>query len=839
MSSLQAIDTVAERVIKRWRFSPLYFVKECIGATPSSQQAEALKAVGSLARAKMGVGHEKGKKALARKLGVSIRSGHGCHAAGTPILMYDGSVKPVEEIEIGDLLMGPDGLPRTVISLARGIEPMYRIRYADGSYYDVNESHILALVATQSHGKQRTGDVTFITVRDYLRKSERWQRTNIGFKTGVEFPKKELKIPPYILGLWLGDGGTGRTTLYNIDPEIIAKWREYGEELGLRYVQRIVKEHHLYGTKGAKERFGVVNPLKTWLRELGVLDNKHIPFEYKTSSMEDRLQLLAGLLDTDGCLDTRHKTAFDFISKNEQLAKDVVFLCQSCGIHASLRQCTKTWRWAGTLNSDTYYRVYINRNTHLIPTLVSRKQAVPNKQRKNLHFNFTIEPLGEGEYYGFSLLEDPLYLLGDFTVTHNTGKDALASWLILWMLTCYPYPKILVTAPSAPQLRAVLWGELKKWIRHSAQFHGGKSILSENLVWQTDKIYMKDAKEEWFAICRTANLRESGEDPAEALAGMHAKYLMFVADEASGIPDGAFAPLEGSMTGKLNFGFLIGQMTRREGYFYRTHFGPDRERWICLHWNSEESELVEKEWVEDKLRRYGRDSNYYKVRVLGEPPGLEPDTLIPFELIEAAVERDIEPGDAPLVLGVDVARMGDDKSVIVARRGNVIEDIRKYQKLDLHELEGWIRIAIQELKPAAVYIDVIGYGAKIVDDLRADGFNVTGVNVAEKAARSDRFHRLRDELWWKLREAFEERKISIPKDEELIGELATIKWKPEGGKVKVESKQEMRKRGLKSPDTADALCLTYYRDDRAYALHFYRRNLPREAVVDYDVFAYA
>ncbi len=406
---------------------------------------------------------------------------------------------------------------------------------------------------------------------------------------------------------------------------------------------------------------------------------------------------------------------------------------------------------------------------------------------------------------------------------HGTGKDAWLAWVLLWLLTCFPYPKGLVTAPTSDQLRIVLWSEISKWIRKSGEAReSGKSLLTENFVWQTERVFAKEkeASKEWFVAARTANVKGTKEEQGEALAGLHAPFMVLAADEASGLPYGVFSPLEGAMTQEMNFAILIGQMTRSSGYFYDTHF-KDRSMWICLHWNSEESELVDPQYPLRMAKKYGKTSNMYRIRVLGNPPLAEPDTLIPFDLIMNAVDRDLGDRQEPTIMGIDVARYGDDKSIILTRKSNEVIDIRDYKKIDLAELEAWAEIAIIDHHPDSVNVDIIGYGAGLYDRLKIKFREIMkGITVSEKPSTDEKYHRLRDELWWKLRERFEAGTISIPNDDELIGELSAIKWKPAElavtGKIKVESKGDLRKRGLQSPNKADALCLSYASNDAAY-----------------------
>jgi hypothetical protein len=247
---------------------------------------------------------------------------------------------------------------------------------------------------------------------------------------------------------------------------------------------------------------------------------------------------------------------------------------------------------------------------------------------------------------------------------------------------------------------------------------------------------------------------------------------------------------------------------------------------------------VSKSYAEEIAREYGENSNVYRVRVEGEFPLSEDDAVIPLGLVEAAVGREVHPNDMAMVWGLDVARFGDDSTALAKRRGNVlIEPVKERRKLDLMQSAGWIAREWEQTpidkRPAAINVDVIGLGAGVVDRLREMGLPVRGVNVGEAASVDEkRFMRLRDELWFRVRDWFDARDCAIVRDDGLISELVAPKYKIESsGKIKVESKDDMKKRGIKSPNKADAFCLTFAGGDFAH--------MQREAVTQlgYDPFA--
>lgn len=350
---------------------------------------------------------------------------HGCFAMGTPILMLDGTTKPVEQIVVGDYVMGPNGASRRVTRLARGREQMYRIVPKKGEPYVVNASHFLSLKSVGA-GPER---LTEITVSDYLKKSKDFKTRNIGWRTGVEFPEQPLtpNLPPYILGVWLGDGHmNGGFVVSKPDKEIAHAMAVYASAIGCNLnTSESPNECPRYSVVKTKHGAGYSKAVEA-LKAAGVDNNKHVPHHYKVNTMHNRLELLAGLMDTDGHLHAG--TCYDYISKSKQLAEDVVFIARSVGLAAYVKECTKSCQGGFT---GTYWRVSISGNTHIIPCRIKRKQASVRKQEKNaLVVGFKVEPVGEGDFYGFSLQDtkehNRLFLLGDFTVVRNCGKTELA-----------------------------------------------------------------------------------------------------------------------------------------------------------------------------------------------------------------------------------------------------------------------------------------------------------------------------------------------------------------------------------------------------------------------------
>lgn len=389
---------------------------------------------------------------------------------------------------------------------------------------------------------------------------------------------------------------------------------------------------------------------------------------------------------------------------------------------------------------------------------------------------------------------------------HGVGKSTTLAWAIIWWILTRCPQKTLVTAPTSAQLFDALAVEVKAWITKLPP------MLRELLDVKSDTIELKAAPNESFVSFRTS----SAERP-EALAGAHSENMLLIGDEASGIHEAIFEASIGSMSGDNATTILAGNPVRTSGTFFDTHHKL-RHRWFTRVVSCVESSRVSRDFIQDVAERYGEDSNAYRVRVLGEFPKSDDDTLIPFEHMESSLRRDVKPQLVKPLWGLDCARFGSDRSALAKRKGNVLmEPVQWWAGLDTMELCGRVK-AIYDATPTAdrpeeILVDVIGIGAGVTDRLREMGLPARGINVSESPALGDRFRNLRAELAWKGREWFASRDSNLAGDEALGAELVGIRYKyTSNGKVQIESKDEMKKRGIRSPDLADAFFLTFAAD---------------------------
>lgn len=350
-----------------------------------------------------------------------------CFAAGTKILMYDGSTKNVEDLKPGDLIMGWDSKPRKVKSIAHGSEMMYEVSRCKHESYTVNESHILSLkitglgkkVVKDCFGKPyKTGDICNIEVKDYLKCSPTFRNVAKGFCVPVEFKAKEVPVEPYFLGVWLGDGHSRTLQITTPDEEVV----EYLEGFSERNNLKLSKDRSQ--NAGAATTYSLTcngkhnHRVRKYIKE-NLFLNKHIPHEYLANSTQVRMDLLAGLIDTDGYLvkgsGGKHSN-YEFCTQYEHLQKQFSLLCRGLGFTAiEHKKYNKKY-------AKYYFYVIISGNIGTIPVKVQRKKAKfmhPNKD--NLKHGINVKPVGVGEYYGFELEgKDRMFLLGDCTVAHNT-----------------------------------------------------------------------------------------------------------------------------------------------------------------------------------------------------------------------------------------------------------------------------------------------------------------------------------------------------------------------------------------------------------------------------------
>lgn len=380
-----------------------------------------------------------------------------CHAKNERILMYDFSTKYVQDIKLNDLIMGDDGTPRKVLKLLKGKGKLYEVKQNRADNYIVNEDHILVLQYTnrglrkdrKNKPYKESNKIIEISVKNYLNLSKHRKSLLKGIKPSLKFQYQHIDINPYYLGLWLGDGSSHNTAITTMDVESIKFIKEYAENLNLKVTiqeknkENKAKTYTIVGERNQNQFKRNNNILFYYLKDNNLLKNKHIPKEYIKNSSQIRLQVLAGLLDSDGHL-MRDSAGFEIMSKSKKLADDIVLLSRSLGFRTIIKNVQKSIKRINF--TGTYCKITIFGDLSKIPTKLKRKQVITSNIRVNpLRTGVQLYEKGYDDYYGFELDGNNKYLLSDFTITHNTGKSYLARMLIHYVIIyihCLRHPQL-------------------------------------------------------------------------------------------------------------------------------------------------------------------------------------------------------------------------------------------------------------------------------------------------------------------------------------------------------------------------------------------------------------
>mgnify|MGYP003624724104 CR=1 FL=1 len=398
---------------------------------------------------------------------------------------------------------------------------------------------------------------------------------------------------------------------------------------------------------------------------------------------------------------------------------------------------------------------------------------------------------------------------------HGIGKSVLVAWLIKWIMDTRPFSKGTVTANTAEQLKTKTWAELGKWHKISATEHwftynSGRGAMN---------LAHKKHKEEWRCDAQTCR-----EENSEAFAGQHAASAtsFYIFDEASAVPDKIFEVREGGTTDGEPMVFDFGNPTRNSGRFFEQCAGRFRHRYKVRNIDSRSVAITNKTRIQAWIEDYGEESDFVKVRVRGMFPSAGSLQFIPSDMVDEAMQREtIEDSHAPLLIGVDVARFGDNESVIFPRIGYDARSwpARRYQGLDTVQLTGKVIECVREFKSRGVpcsglFVDGGGVGGGVVDQLRSLGYAPIEVQFGGKAVNGKTYRYRSDEMWGNMKDAMP--KLCLPMRNEtnaldLKSDLTQREfgYTLQGNKVHLEPKKDMVARGVASPDLADALALTF------------------------------
>jgi phage terminase large subunit len=783
--------------VSQYSRAPNAFWREVLGLDPDPWQETANRALAH--------GHKR----------LSIRSGHGVGKA-EPVSNWidtpDGR-RRWGDLAPGDRLFGRDGEVTHIVACHdQGVRPMFRVTFDDGTSCRVCAEHLWTVRGRAQRRVDRVGGrsgefVTLTTAellaqgvkrRNGAAEARQWELPRHG---AAQYPWRDVPIPSYLLGAALGDGVLNNTgLLLHGSAEKAAHWSAACSAAAVS---------HRVTDRGGGDRVSVyLHRQIPALRTLGLAaatgSDKFVPVDYKENAPAMRLALLQGLMDADGTCAASGVAVYTSVSR--RLADDVAWLVRSLGGKAFVGEAQPSHytKDGQRIRVQDHYDVTVRMPPGMDPfTLPSKAVRLrPCQDRYLTRWIDGIEPDGEEAAMCVTVdAADGLYLADDFIVTHNS---VWVAGTVTWFVCTRAPHKVGITAPSAPQLFDALFAELKSMLRRLPPAWADLFEIQES------RVELKAAPDECFISART-----SRKDNPESLQGLHSHNMLLCVDEASGVDEAVFEAAGGSMSSPNAITVLTGNPTRATGFFWRTHV-IERDRWFCMRVSCVDSPRVDRAFIDEIAGRYGEDSNQFRIRVLGEFPTADEDTVIPAGLVDAAMARDVAPNLAvPEIWGLDVARFGADSSVLVKRRGNKVTEMpRRWTGVDTMGLAGAVKAEFDMLpppaRPALIVIDVIGIGSGVVDRLIEQNLPVLGLNVGETPSVAGRFVRMRDELWIRAREWLEARNVSLPYDERLRADLAGPRlFFMSDGRMQVESKTQMRSRGLPSPDAGDALVQTF------------------------------
>ena len=770
-------------------------------AGPDDWQKDILNKIRTALEAGTNVG-----EAAGAAIRIAIASGHGIGKviSNRSITYTPSGEKQWGDVELGDELFGSSGAPTRVTAKFPHTDWMfYKVTFDDGSFAYAGLEHLWAVRGRQERRNRLLGWRTMST-EDILNAgvkrpngaamARQWE---IPAQGPAQFEEREIDLHPYVLGVWLGDGSKGQPSFCKPFPEIKARIESLGYKVNT-------------AADGKQQRLQGVNGLFSG----GVFEltspDRFIPQDYKFNTVENRRELLRGLLDTDGEVNSAGTIGYSSTSK--QLIEDVIWLVRSLGGKACLQPTPKEGWYPGEdgerIQRRTCYRATINLDWNPF-TLAHRAAAYkPSEHRYLVRWIDSIEFDHYGDGHCVTVdAEDSLYCTQEFIVTHNT---AVIAWIIKWFIATRHAPQIVVTASSQAQLSNKTWRELAKWHKLALDQHWYK--------WTATKYYQLENPETWFATA----VPWSEHNP-DAFAGTHEKHVLIIYDEASAIADPIWSVTEGALTTPGTIWLAFGNYTKNTGKFHECFAGKTRDRWYrmqidarkCKHAN----QTVIKEWIDD----YGEDSDFVRIRVRGVAPRSGANQFIGQDLVDRCLKYKAEGFEtAPKILVLDVARFGDNKSVCGTRQGRKVKILQKWMGLATDQLTDRFIEIIEDEQPDAIVVDGDGIGGAVVDNLTRRGYNKSTMkghkiilfefHGAETPNDPKQWYNRRAECWGIMRNAMKDG-FQIDDDKELVADLVgpeyTFQTKGGFDVILLESKADMQARGLASPDNADMLMMSF------------------------------
>lgn len=728
----------------------------------------------------------------------AVASGHGIGKAQPNSLIIETPQGPKKwgDLSVGDEVFGVDGRPVKIVAVhPQGQKDIYSVNFDDGSSTLTCKDHVWTVKGRQE--RRRSKDFIEITTGQLL--ESKIKRSNgksvarqfeIPTQSPVEYPTKTLPIHPYLMGVWLGDGSKNKAGFTKQYPEIAEKLKGLGYDI-------VERKGYYYSVRGCVDDF----------RKTGVFDLKscerYVPSDFLRGSIDQRLELLRGLLDTDGEVSTKGSVIYNTTSP--RLRDDVLFLGRSLGFKCKVQPTHKQGAYLSDgerVECRTCYRITISTND--VSLFYTQKRAIRQKSFEDRYIKRwidSIELIGREECQCITVANaDGLYLTNDFIVTHNS---ALVAWIILWGMSTFEDCKGVVTANTENQLKTKTWAEVSKW--HSLMINKHWFKFTATALFSTDP----DHERTW-----RFDMIPWSERNTEAFAGLHneGKRIIVIFDEASAIPDVIWEVTEGALTDEDTqiMWIAFGNPTRNTGRF-RECFRRLKHRWLNRQIDSRTVEGTNKKQLQNWVDDYGENSDMVKIRVRGMFPSVSARQFISTDYVDNAYGKHLREQQydfAPKIITVDPAWTGEDELVIAMRQGLAFKILKVMPKNDNDVLVANTIAQLEDQENAdAVFID-LGYGTGIYSAGKTMGRDWMLVGFNDRSDDEGCLNK-RAEMWKKGRDWLREGG-AIPEDQGLYDELIGPETVPRhDGKIQIESKESMKKRGLASPNKADTLMMSF------------------------------
>jgi len=755
--------------------------------------------------------------------------------------------KRMGDVVVGDEVVGQNGRPTRVLAVyPQGIRSIYRVRFSDGAESLVDAEHLWNV--RDRHQKNK--GLAWRTMTTAEIKHQIHRRWEIPIVQAVQFPERDFPIDPYLLGALLGDGGfrANSPTLSSADSEILEYVRA-SLPAGIELKHSSAYDYRLCAPRNG----GKANPLTAILRELGLYglrsEHKHIPEEYLLGSVDQRIALLQGLMDTDGHVEARFGTSFIFTSASRQLAEGVQALVRSLGGTAPIRE-----KATSALPS---FMVQFQLPNEINPFRLPRKAdrvrprsvyGLPRRVIESIEFAFN----DEAQCIRVDAA-DSLYVVDDYVVTHNTF---LAALIVFWFLATHENSLVFTAAPRGEQLLLGVWKEIGDlWPRFQRHFPQAELL--------SGKIRMQPAdgsKEKWAASAFVCGVG-ADEESATRAQGLHAEHMLIITEETPGIHSAIMNAFENTRSDDHNLQLSLGnpdslhdslhQFCMQEHVVHVRISALDHPNIVCRR--SIIGGAIGPKRLARRTLKYPKGSRLYQSRIRGISPAESADALIRWEWCTAAAKKWAEDSyrQGEHALGIDVANSeGGDKAAIARWQGACLTEVESFACPDASKLGE--RVALEaraeKIDPRYIGIDSVGVGASAINKMREMGLKVRHISGGRKAVpgvdtdtlwseteadlegsirpsgptiiEAERFLNLRSQVWWRLREDLRLGRVALPDDESLFMDLTTPQFTTNGSVIVVEKKEDIVKRLKRSPDKGDAA---------AYG-NFVRRRTPTREV---------